>query len=118
MKAPKDVKLLTSPLTESPIWVLLEEVLTALLDILFHPFAAVENDVDLFLGVEALEIELRLEAYELVAFLDALDVGLGCGEETAEAVSEVDLETALDLLVDHVPSTARWSLKALETVLQ
>ena len=55
---------------------------------------------DFLFGIEALEVELRLEPDELVALLDALDVGLGRGKEAAEAVAEVDLEAALDLLVD------------------
>ena len=79
---------------------LLEEILAALLDVLFHPFSAVEDDVDFLLGIEALEVELRLEPDELVALLDALDVGLRGRKEAAEAVAEVDLEAALDLLVD------------------
>ena len=54
IKAPKLVKLLTSPLTESPIWVRWKKS-SRRFYVLFHPLAAVENDIDLFLGIEPLE---------------------------------------------------------------
>ena len=64
---------------------LLKEVLAALLDVLFHPLTAVEDDIDLLLGVEPLEIELRGEADELIALLDALNIRLGRGKESPPA---------------------------------